>query len=405
MNTQRVVITGIGIISSIGNHQEAVKESLYHGKSGIRFDQEYADKGFRSQVVGSPEVDFEDLIPRKSLRFMGGSSAYAWLSMQQAIKDAQLDETQQKNPRTGLIAGSGGASTSNVVESANIALDQGIKRIGPYRVTRTMGSTVSACLATEFGIQGVCYSISSACATGAHCIGNAYELIQHGKQDIVFAGAGEELDWTQSILFDAMGAMSSRYNDTPKRASRAFDRDRDGFVIAGGAGIVVLESFAHATQRGAKMYGEIIGYGATSDGYDMVQPSGEGAVRCMKLALESCPIKIDYINVHGTSTPVGDIRELEAIKSVFGDHIPKISSTKSMTGHSLGAAGVQELIYSLIMMENDFASASINIDNLDEGATGFPILQERKEMSIDAFMSNGFGFGGTNATLIVQKIK
>jgi 3-oxoacyl-[acyl-carrier-protein] synthase-1 len=403
MSTQRVVITGIGIVSSIGNDQQSVQNSLYEGKSGISFSQEYADLGFRSQVYGCPEINFEELIPRKVLRFMGGSSAYSWIAMQQAIEDAGLDETQQKNPRTGLIAGSGGASTSNVVESAKIAVEQGVKRVGPYRVTRTMGSTVSACLGTSFGIQGTCYSISSACATGAHCVGNAYELIQSGKQDIIFAGAGEELDWSQSILFDAMGAMSSKYNDTPEKASRAFDKDRDGFVIAGGAGMVVLESLESAQKRGAKIYGEIVGYGATSDGFDMVQPSGEGAIRCMQLALDTCSTPIDYINVHGTSTPVGDMKELSSIRQVFGEKIPYISSTKSMTGHSLGAAGVQELIYSLIMMDNDFACASINIENLDEQATGLPILTERKDMKIGAFMSNGFGFGGTNATLVVQK--
>ena len=404
MDKQRVVITGIGIVSSIGDDINSVRDSLYHGKAGISFSQEYADKGFRSQVVGQPNITIEEVIPRKSLRFMGGSSAYSWIAMQQAVADANLDEEQQKNPRTGLIAGSGGASTSNVVESAQIALEQGVKRVGPYRVTRTMGSTVSACLATEYGIKGVCYSISSACATGAHCVGNAFELVQSGKQDVVFAGAGEELHWSQSIMFDAMGAMSSKYNDTPTKASRAFDRDRDGFVIAGGAGIVVLESLQHAKKRGAKIYGEIIGYGATSDGYDMVQPSGEGAIRCMQSALEDSSTKIDYINVHGTSTPIGDIRELDAISAVFQENIPHISSTKSMTGHSLGAAGVQELIYSLIMMNNDFACASINIENMDEGATSFPILTERKDMKINAFMSNGFGFGGTNATLVVQQV-
>lgn len=403
MSKKRVVITGIGIVSSIGNDREAVKKSLYQGKSGITFAEEYAQKGFRSQVYGRPTIHVEELIPRKALRFMGGGSAYAWLSLKEAIEDANIDEAQQQNPRTGLIAGSGGASTSNVVETAEIGLESGVKRVGPYRVPRTMGSTVSACLGTDFGIKGVCYSISSACATGAHCVGNAYELIQNGKQDVVFAGAGEELHWTQSIMFDAMGAMSSKYNETPAKASRAFDRDRDGFVIAGGAGMVVLESLEHAQNRGAKIYGELVGYGATSDGYDMVQPSGEGAIRCMRLALESCPVPIDYINVHGTSTPVGDIRELGAIKTVFGDHIPLISSTKSMTGHSLGPAGVQELIYSLIMMDNDFACASINIENIDEEAAHFPILTERKDMKIGAFMSNGFGFGGTNATLVVKK--
>jgi 3-oxoacyl-[acyl-carrier-protein] synthase-1 len=404
---KRVVITGLGIVSSLGNDATQVTQSLKEGRSGISFAPEYAELGFRSQVHGNVKMSQEELeakIDRKEMRFMGDAAAYTHLAMQQAIADAGLSEEQVSNPRAGLIMGSGGASNANVVEAADILREKGIKRVGPYRVPRTMGSTISACLSTFFKIKGVNYSISSACSTSAHCVGNGMEMIQMGKQDIVFAGGGEELHWSLSMLFDAMGALSSKRNHTPELASRAYDADRDGFVIAGGGGVVVLEEYEHAKARGAKIYVELVGYGATSDGYDMVQPSGEGAKRCMEQALSTYQGPLDYINAHGTSTPVGDPRELAAVREVFGENGPWIGSTKSLSGHSLGAAGVHELIYSLLMMENNFIAESINIETLDEAAAGMPIVRERKEQPIRAFMSNSFGFGGTNASLIAAKV-
>lgn len=401
---RRVVVTGMGIISCLGNDQETVLESLKEGRSGIRFQPEYEEMGFRSHVAGQVDVDLDSLIDRKLRRFMGNASAYAYLSMKQAIEDAGLTEDQVSNVRTGLIAGSGGASSADIVESADILRDKGVRRVGPYRVTRTMGSTVSACLATPFKIKGVNYSITSACATSAHCIGNAMELIQLGKQDIIFAGGGEELHWSLSVMFDAMGALSSKYNDTPEKASRAYDANRDGFVIAGGGGMLVLEELEHAKARGAKIYAEVVGYGATSDGYDMVAPSGEGAVRCMQQAMATVDGSIDYINSHGTSTPAGDIQELKAMRQLFGDKMPTVSSTKSLAGHSLGATGVQEAIYCILMQQNNFICASANIDELDPEATGLPIATERKDnVDLQRVMSNSFGFGGTNATLVLQK--
>jgi len=402
---RRVVVTGLGIVSSIGNNKQEVLESLREGRSGIEFSQEYADMGFRSHVYGPVRIDLDALIDRKLKRFMSDTAAYNYVAMQQAIDDAGLSEEQYSNPKVGLIMGSGGASTDNVVITADTARQKGIKRIGPYMVTRTMSSTTSACLATPFKIKGVNYSISSACATSAHCIGNASELIQLGKQDMVFAGGGEEVHWSMSAMFDAMGALSSKYNDTPQIASRAYDADRDGFVISGGGGVVVLEELEHARARGAKIYAELTGYGATSDGYDMVQPSGEGAVRCMQQALSTTKGKVDYINAHGTSTPVGDMRELEAIKEAFGNNVPNIASTKSLTGHALGAAGVNEAIYSLIMQEAGFIAASPNISNLDPKAEGMPIVRERIDNAkLDTVMSNSFGFGGTNATLVFERL-
>jgi 3-oxoacyl-[acyl-carrier-protein] synthase-1 len=400
---RRVVITGLGIVSSLGNDAATVESSLRNGKSGIQFQEAYATRNFRSHVEGAINVDL-DQIDRKHRRFMGDAAAYAYLAMQQAIADSGLTPEQVVNPRTGLIAGSGGASNQNLIEANSIMAEKGVKRIGPYMVPRTMGSTVSACLATPFEIKGVNYSISSACATSAHCIGNAYELIQLGKQDVVFAGGGEELHWSQTMLFDAMGALSSKYNDSPETASRAYSADRDGFVISGGGGMVVVEELEHALARGAKIYGEIVGYGATSDGYDMVAPSGEGAIRCMNMALSTVDGKIDYINTHGTSTPVGDAKEAGGIKAVFGDEIPRISSTKSMSGHSLGAAGAHEMIYCLLMMQGDFIAPSINITALDEAVADFPIVRERQDNAgLNRIMSNSFGFGGTNATLVVQR--
>jgi 3-oxoacyl-[acyl-carrier-protein] synthase-1 len=403
---RRVVVTGIGIVSSLGNNKEEVLASLQDVKSGISFQEEYKNMGFRSHVAGAVRnLDLAARIDRKILRFMGDSAAYAYLSMQEAIADSGLAEDQVSNVRSGLIAGSGGASSSNQVEAADIMREKGIKRVGPYRVTQTMGSTVSACLATPFKIKGVNYSISSACATSAHCIGNGMELIQFGKQDIVFAGGGEELHWTLSCLFDAMGALSSKYNETPEQASRAYDNDRDGFVIAGGGGMLVLEELEHAKKRGARIYAELVGYGATSDGYDMVAPSGEGAARCMKQALSTVNGSIDYINAHGTSTPVGDLAELKAVKEVFGNHIPAISSTKSLSGHSLGAAGVQEAIYSLLMQQHNFICPSANIQKLDPEAEGMPIvLKKQEKVNLQRVMSNSFGFGGTNASLVFQKL-
>jgi 3-oxoacyl-[acyl-carrier-protein] synthase-1 len=401
---ERVVVTGLGIVSCLGNDAESVRQSLFEGKSGISLRQDHIDAGMRSQIAGTPQIDLSEHIDRKQWRFMGDAAGYAYLSLQQAIAQAGLSETQVSNPRTGIVAGSGGASSCSQVEAADVLRERGIRRVGPYRVTQTMGSTVSACLATPFEIKGVNYSISSACSTSAHCIGHAMELIQLGKQDVVFAGGGEELHWTMSALFDAMGALSSQYNETPERASRAYDANRDGFVIAGGGGMLVLESLSHAQARGATILAELVGYGATSDGYDMVAPSGEGAVRCMQQAMQGLEGSIDYINAHGTSTPAGDIQELNAMRTVFGDSAPVIGSTKSLSGHSLGAAGVQEAIYSLLMMQSDFIAASANIENLDEGAAGMPIARERIEQAgLKQVMSNSFGFGGTNATLIFRR--
>ena len=403
---RRVVVTGLGIVSCIGNDAATVTESLKKSLSGIRANETYANMGFRSQISGRPTVDLEASIDRKLKRFMGDAAAYAYLSMQQAITDAGLTpEAIAKNPRIGVVAGSGGASTENVLIAVDTAREKSVKRIGPYMVPRTMTSTVVASLATAFQIYGVNYSMSSACATSAHCIGNAMEQIQLNKQDMVFAGGGEEEHWSLSCLFDAMGAMSSRYNDTPDTASRPFSANRDGFVIAGGGGMIVLEEYEHAVKRGARIYGELVGYAATSDGYDMVSPSGDGAARCMQIALAMADCPVDYINVHGTSTPAGDTMELKAIRQVFGDKIPYISSTKSLTGHSLGAAGVQEAIYSLLMMQSDFVAASANIDELDPAAEGFPIVRETIENAgLTAVMSNSFGFGGTNASLVFKRL-
>jgi len=400
------VVTGLGIVSSIGNNRDEVVESLKLGKSGIVHADVYEEMGFRSHVHGEINIDLDEFIDRKVKRFMGEGAAYNYIAMQQAIDDSGLTDDQVSNFRTGLVMGSGGPSTSNVVAAADILREKGVKRVGPYMVPRTMSSTNTACLATPFKIKGVNYSISSACATSAHCIGHAMELIQMGKQDVVFAGGGEELHWSLSVLFDAMGALSSKYNDTPDTASRPYDETRDGFVIAGGGGVLVIEELEHAKARGAKILAELVGYGATSDGYDMVQPSGEGAVRCMQQAMATVnDCKIDYINAHGTSTPVGDTRELEALRSVFGnDGVPAVSSTKSLTGHALGAAGVNESIYSLLMMEENFLSASANIKQLDPGAEGIPIVRERQDnVTLNTIMSNSFGFGGTNATLIFQR--
>ncbi len=400
---RRVVVTGIGIVSSIGNNSQEVLASLREAKSGIVKADDYARLGFRCQVHGAPNYDLET-IDRRARRFMGDGAAWNYVSMQQAIVDSGLEEKDVKNDRTGLIMGSGGPSTKTIVAAADITREKGPKRVGPFAVPAAMSSTNSATLATPFGIRGVNYSISSACATSAHCIGNAAEMIQWGKQDIMFAGGGEELDWTLSVLFDAMGAMSSKYNDTPHKASRAYDKNRDGFVIAGGAGVVVLEELEHAKARGAKIYAELAGYGATSDGYDMVAPSGEGAARCMRLAMSTVKNKIDYINPHATSTPIGDKKEVEAIREVFGQDIPAISATKSLTGHSLGATGVQEAIYSILMMQNGFICESANIEEIDPEFADIPIQRARNDNAkIDVVMSNSFGFGGTNGTLIFQR--
>lgn len=402
---RRVVVTGLGVVSSIGNNKEDVLRSLKTGTSGIEFCEEYRELGFRSQVHGSISIDLEPLVDRKVRRFMGDGAAYNFVAMQQAIADAGLEPNEVSDPRTGIVMGSGGPSTSNLVRAADILREKGVRRVGPYMVPRTMSSTNSATLATPFGIKGVSYSISSACSTSSHCIGNAYELIRHANQDVVFAGGGEELHWTLTVLFDAMGALSSRYNDTPTKASRAYDANRDGFVISGGAGVLVLEELDHARARGAKIYAEIVGYGATSDGYDMVQPSGEGAVRCMKMAMEGLGRSVDYINAHGTSTPIGDVKELEAVREAMGNDIPPISSTKSLTGHSQGAAGVHEAIYSLLMLEHDFVCASANIEELDPAAEGMPIALERKDdAGLECVMSNSFGFGGTNASLTFARL-
>ncbi|WP_396080518.1 beta-ketoacyl-ACP synthase I [Escherichia coli] len=404
---KRAVITGLGIVSSIGNNQQEVLASLREGRSGITFSQELKDSGMRSHVWGNVKLDTTGLIDRKVVRFMSDASIYAFLSMEQAIADAGLSpEAYQNNPRVGLIAGSGGGSPRFQVFGANAMRGpRGLKAVGPYVVTKAMASGVSACLATPFKIHGVNYSISSACATSAHCIGNAVEQIQLGKQDIVFAGGGEELCWEMACEFDAMGALSTKYNDTPEKASRTYDAHRDGFVIAGGGGMVVVEELEHALARGAHIYAEIVGYGATSDGADMVAPSGEGAVRCMKMAMHGVDTPIDYLNSHGTSTPVGDVKELAAIREVFGDKSPAISATKAMTGHSLGAAGVQEAIYSLLMLEHGFIAPSINIEELDEQAAGLNIVTETTDRELTTVMSNSFGFGGTNATLVMRKLK
>ena len=403
---KRAVITGLGVVSSIGNNQQEVLASLQEGRSGITFSQELKDSGMRSHVWGQVKLDTTGLIDRKAVRFMSDASIYAFLAMQEAIASSGLKEEEyQNNPRVGLIAGSGGGSPRFQVFGADaMRSPRGLKAVGPYVVTKAMASGVSACLATPFQIKGVNYSISSACATSAHCIGQAMEQIQLGKQDVVFAGGGEEEHWSQSCLFDAMGALSTQYNDTPEKASRAYDAKRDGFVIAGGGGMVVVEELEHALKRGAKIYAEIVGYGATSDGYDMVAPSGEGAVRCMKMAMQDLDAPIDYINVHGTSTPVGDVKELGAIREVFGDNTPAISSTKAMTGHSLGAAGVHEAIYSLLMMEHGFIAPSINIETLDEQAAGMNIVTQPTQRELTTVMSNSFGFGGTNATLVMRKL-
>ncbi|EPK7284269.1 beta-ketoacyl-ACP synthase I [Citrobacter farmeri] len=403
---KRAVITGLGIVSSIGNNQQEVLASLREGRSGITFSDEFKDAGMRSHVWGNVKLDTTGLIDRKVVRFMNDASIYAYLSMREAIADAGLsEEAYQNNPRVGLIAGSGGSSKAQVFGADAMRSPRGLKAVGPYVVTKAMGSAVSACLATPFKIHGVNYSISSACATSAHCIGNAVEQIQLGKQDIVFAGGGEELGWEMACEFDAMGALSTKYNDQPSKASRTYDAHRDGFVIAGGGGMVVVEELEHALARGAHIYAEIVGYGATSDGADMVAPSGEGAVRCMQMAMHGVDTPIDYLNSHGTSTPVGDVKELGAIREVFGDNSPAISATKAMTGHSLGAAGVQEAIYSLLMLEHGFVAPSINIEEMDEQAAGLNIVTETLERELTTVMSNSFGFGGTNATLVMRKLK
>ena len=401
---RRVVITGMGVISPIGNDVDEVAASLREGRSGIVVCEEYRELGFRSHVHGEPKIDLDEAIDRKARRFMGDGAGFNYLAMQQAIEDAGLDEDEVSNVRSGIVVGSGGPSTKNLVLANDTLRERGARKVGPFMVPRTMSSTNSACLATMFKIKGVNYSISSACSTSAHCIGNAAELIQMGKQDLVFAGGGEELHWSMSILFDAMAAMSSHYNDAPEQASRAFDVDRDGFVISGGGGVVVLEELKHAEARGAKIYAELVGYGATSDGVDMVQPSGEGAGRCMAMAMDGVEGPIDYINAHGTSTPIGDVREIEAIREYFGNDSPPISSTKSLTGHSQGATGVHEAIYSILMMRNDFIAASANIDNLDPACGNVPIVKERWDgVSLDRVMSNSFGFGGTNGSLVFQR--
>src|SRR5690348_5265242 len=402
---RRVVVTGLGVVSSIGNNAAEVTQSLKEGKTGIEFVPQYKELGFRSQIAGTLKLNPEELIDRRLMRFMGNGAAYAYLAMKEAIADAGLGETEVSNDRTGIVAGSGGPTTGAIVQAAITAKEKGPKRVGPFQVPRAMSSTVSANLATAYKIKGLSYSISSACSTSAHCIGNAVECIQLGKADRMFAGGGEELEWTLSVLFDAMGAMSSKYNDTPHRASRAYDKDRDGFVISGGGGMLVLEDLEVAKARGAKIYAEVIGYGATSDGADMVAPSGEGAGRCMNMALENVKIPVDYINPHATSTPIGDIKEIEAIREVFGAKCPPISATKSLTGHSLGATGVQEAIYSLLMMQNGFICESANIENLDPAFADIPIVRERQDnVKLGCVLSNSFGFGGTNASVVFKRL-
>ena len=401
---RRVVVTGMGIVSSIGNSTQEVVASLREARSGIVKADSYAEKGFRCQVHGAPSIDLDNAVDRRVRRFMGDGAAWNYVAMTQAIRDSGLEESEISNPRTGIIMGSGGPSARTIVQAADTTREKGPKRVGPFAVPAAMSSTNSATLATPFKIKGINYSISSACATSAHCIGSAAEQIQWGKQDVMFAGGGEELDWTLSVLFDAMGAMSSKFNATPQKASRAYDADRDGFVIAGGAGVVVLEELEHAKARGAKIYCELTGYAATSDGYDMVQPSGEGAVRCMRQALSTVKEKIDYINPHATSTPIGDLREVEALREVFGKDIPPLSATKSLTGHSLGAAGVQEAIYSILMMQNGFICESANIATLDPEFADIPIVRERKDnVTLDCVLSNSFGFGGTNGVLVFTR--
>ncbi len=401
---RRVVVTGMGIVSCLGNSKETVTRSLRSGTSGISANESYREMGLRSQVSGTVDIDLSSMIDRKHLRFMGDSAAYAYVSMQQAIEDAGLDEQQVSNTRTGIIAASGGASSSQIVWGADTLRERGVRRLGPYLVPRTMSSSVSACLATHFGIKGLNYSITSACATSTHCIGAAMEQIQWGKQDVIFAGGGEEEHWSLAMMFDAMGALSTKYNDTPETASRAYDANRDGFVIAGGGGMLVLEELEHARARGARIYAELVGYGANSDGDNMVAPSGEGAVRCMQQALETVDAPIDYINTHGTSTPVGDVAELNAISEVFGENAPPLSSSKSLCGHSLGAAGVHEAIHCLLMMEQGFLAGSANISELDPAAEGIDVLRETREgVDVNTVMSNNFGFGGTNAVLVLQK--
>ena len=401
---RRAVITGLGAVSCIGNNKNEILDSLKQGRSGIVANETFKEMGLRSQVSGSCNIDFKDHIDRKALRFMGGAAAYAYIAMQQAIDDAGLEDGDVSNVRTGLIAGSGGASSANIVAAADTLRSRGVRKIGPYMVTKTMGSTVAACLATPFRIKGINYSITSACATSAHCIGAAAEQIAMGKQDIVFAGGGEEEDWTLTALFDAMGALSTAYNDEPARASRAYDAGRDGFVSSSGAGMVVVEELEHAIARGARIYAELVGYGANSDGYDMVAPSGEGAVRCMELARSTVEGPIDYINTHGTSTPVGDVQEVQAMRELFGEDMPKFSSTKSMCGHSLGATGVQEAIHCLLMLEHDFIAPSINVEEPDEAVVGTPLVTEYVgNAGLRTVMTNSFGFGGTNGTLVFQK--
>jgi len=402
---RRVAITGIGIVSCIGNTTAEVSDSLKNGKSGISRADKYVELGFRSQIYGMPTLDIEAAVDKRVRRFMGEGAAWNYVAMEQAIADAGLEENDIINPMTGLIMGSGGPSTHTLIEAADTTRESGPKRIGPFAVPKCMSSTNSATLATPFGIKGVNYSISSACATSTHCIGNAAEMIQWGKQDVVFAGGGEALEWSLSSLFDAMGAMSSKYNDTPASASRAYDKNRDGFVIAGGAGVLVLEEMERAQKRGAKIYAEIAGYGATSDGHDMVQPSGEGAIRCMEMAMKDLDVPVDYINPHATSTPVGDIKEIEALREVFAADCPPISATKSLTGHSLGAAGVQEAIYSLLMMQDDFIAASAHIEELDPDFADMPIVQETRENAgLNCILSNSFGFGGTNGSLVMKRV-
>jgi 3-oxoacyl-[acyl-carrier-protein] synthase-1 len=401
---RRVVVTGMGIVSSIGNNSNEVLASLREAKSGISAAPEYAEKGMRSQVHGQPSVKPEEVVDKRNMRFMGEGSGWNFIAMEQAIQDAGLSHEEVSNPRTGIIMGSGGPSARAIVAAADTAREKGARRVGPFAVPKAMSSTASATLATPFEIKGINYSISSACATSAHCIGDAYEQIQNGKQDLMFAGGSEELDWTLSVLFDAMGAMSSKYNETPFKASRAYDKNRDGFVIAGGAGVLVLEEYQRAKKRGAKIYGELAGYGATSDGYDMVAPSGEGATRCMQMAMRYLDRPVDYLNTHGTSTPVGDVKEMEAVRAVFGSKPPLISSTKSLTGHSLGAAGVQEAIYSLLMLNNGFACESAHIEELDPAFEDLPILRNREDRELNCVLSNSFGFGGTNATLAFTRV-
>ena len=402
---RRVAITGIGIVSCIGNSTAEVSDSLKNGKSGISRADKYVELGFRSQIYGMPTLDIEAAVDKRVRRFMGEGAAWNYVAMEQAIADAGLEENDIINPMTGLIMGSGGPSTRTLIEAADITRESGPKRIGPFAVPKCMSSTNSATLATPFGIKGVNYSISSACATSTHCIGNAAEMIQWGKQDVVFAGGGEALEWSLSSLFDAMGAMSSKYNDTPTSASRAYDKNRDGFVIAGGAGVLVLEEMERAQKRGAKIYAEIAGYGATSDGHDMVQPSGEGAIRCMEMAMKDLDVPVDYINPHATSTPVGDIKEIEALREVFGADCPPISATKSLTGHSLGAAGVQEAIYSLLMMQDDFIAASAHIEELDPDFADMSIVLETRDYAgLNCILSNSFGFGGTNGSLVMKRV-